>query len=81
MANPLAPERFKVIGVMLGDSHRCGPELVKLIVDAARNDREIRHESVQALAEIAAGEHESSEIRDAAKAAIDEILHSPKNQL
>jgi hypothetical protein len=84
------------IGLELANSHRYSPELVKLIVNAVRNDREIRSESIQALGrcgwkafaaanpilvEIAADEHESSEIRNAAKAAIDEILHSPKDQL
>jgi len=69
---------------------------VNLIVNTVRNDREIRSESIEALgrcgwkafaaanpilSEIAADEHESSEIRDAAKAAIDAILHSPKDQL
>ena len=82
------------MGLMLADSHRYSAELVQLIINTIMNDPDIRSESIQALgrcgwkafpaanpvlAEIAGDEHESSDVRDAAKAAIDEILHSPRN--
>jgi hypothetical protein len=87
---------IRAIGLELSNSHRYSPELVNLVVNAVRNDREIRSESIEALgrcgwkafaaanpilSEIASDEHESSEIRNAAKAAIEEILHSPQDQL
>ena len=82
------------IGLMLSDSHRYSPALVELIINAIRNDPETRSESIQALGrcgwkafaaanpvllEIAGDEREPSGVRDEAKAAIDEILHSPRN--
>jgi hypothetical protein len=81
----------QTLGLMLPKTQRYSPELVELIVAAAKNDPAIRLQSVEALgrcgwkaynaanpilSEIAGDEHETAQIRAAAKEAIVGILRS-----
>lgn len=82
------------MGLMISNSHRYTPELVDLIVSSVKTDPGTRATSIEALGrlgwrafpaavrvltEISGDEHETGEIRDAARMAIESILRSPRN--